>query len=545
MTTVREATREILQKKNDPFLLDMYTKSTWFYNQEKIVANVLKTKYNTDLATLTFESSPDSDKTLLSGVKAENRVKESSLNDNRATINRGVGCLLPVKTAPYAHQKDAFTLATSIDASALFMEMGTGKTLVAIATAGYRFWQGQVKNLLVICPKSVMPVWAKEFEKHADFPVSVLTSPWNPVIPLKDKLNVYIINYESAWRKEKQILLWKPDMVILDESQRIKSHTATQSKFCHKLGDKARYKMLLSGTPITQNLIDGFSQYKFLNKNIFGPYITKFKEQYCIIDNYLGFEQIKGYKNVEDFAQKLHSIAYRVTKDECLDLPPIVDKIEYCYLSDNTRKLYDQMNEDMMIDLRSQGEEPILAPFVVVKLIRLQQMTGGFIGTDDKKVEPLGTEKLDLLASIVEDMPADKKLVVFARFRSEIDAIEARLSKLGRTVVTLTGSTGDREAVLDAFQEDSRVTVIVVQIQAGGVGVTLTASDTVIYYSTTFSYADYEQSRARVHRIGQKSDKVTYIHLVAKDTVDEQVIKALERKQDLAKYIVDDMKNIK
>lgn len=331
-------------------------------------------------------------------------------------------------------------------------------------------------------------------------------------------------------------------MVVVDESQRIKSHTAKQSKFCHRLGKFVKYRMILSGTPITQSLIDGFSQYKFLDPSIFGSSITQFKDKYCIIDNYLGFEQIKGYKNVEDFTKRLHSIAYRVTKDECLDLPPVVDMVEYCYLSDETRRLYDQMDRELLVCLQSQ-ESPVVAPFVVTKLLRLQQMTGGFLGTDDGVV-PVGTEKLDLLESIVEDLPLEKKLVVFARFRREIDAIKDCLEKLGRSVVLLTGDTGDREGVVRSFQEDPRITVIVVQVQAGGLGINLTASDTVIYYSTTFSYADYEQSRARVHRIGQKGSKVTYIHLLAKDTVDEQIMMALKKKQDLADYIVDNIKTI-
>jgi SNF2 family DNA or RNA helicase len=456
----------------------------------------------------------------------------------------GIEGLLKEGIIPYQHQHDAFDFLMGFDAAALFADPGTGKTLVGVAVAGERFRHKQVKRLLILCPLSVVDVWKQEFHKFAKFPFYAAVKAFPPDYQ-GNALEVLIINYDSAWRYDDAIIKWHPDMVIADESQRMKNQKSKASKFGYTLSKVAKYRLLMTGTPITQGCCDIYSQFKFMDPSIYGTNLKAFQSKYCIM-SFDGFTVV-GYKNEKDYAAKLHARAYRVTADECLDLPPIIDKKEYCYLQGNAKKAYKQMDEEYLAEVAA--EHTVASPVMLVRLMRLQQIAGGFLKLDlaeDAKAPnlmPVGSEKLNLLKTIItQDYEPTKKLVIFARFSAEVAAIEALMRELGRKYITIQGSTQNRGELINAFQTDPKITVAVIQIQAGGVGITLTASDTVIYYSMTFSYADYEQSRARIRRIGQNSKSVTYIHLLAKDTIDEVVLKAVQKKQDLASYIIDELR---
>jgi SNF2 family DNA or RNA helicase len=453
----------------------------------------------------------------------------------------GIEGLLKEGIVPYRHQHNAFDFLMGFDSAALFADPGTGKTLVGVAVAGERFRQHQIKRLLILCPLSVVDVWKQEFHKLAKFPFYAAVKAFPPDYDGK-ALEVLIINYDSAWRYDDAIIKWKPDMVIADESQRMKSPKSKASKFGYTLGKVAKYRLPMTGTPITQGCVDVYSQFKFMDSSIYGTNLKDFQNKYCIM-SFDGFTVV-GYKNQKDYAAKLHARSYRVTVDECLDLPPIVDKKEYCYLQGDAKKMYKQLDEEYVAEVMA--EHTVASPIMLVRLMRLQQIAGGFLTSDDtgnKEVKQVGSEKLNLLKSIItQDYEPTKKLVIFARFSAEVAAIEALMREMGRKYITIQGSTTNRGELINSFQTDPKITVAVVQIQAGGVGITLTASDTVIYYSMTFSYADYEQSRARIRRIGQNSKSVTYIHLLAKDTIDEVILKAVQKKQDLANYIIDELR---
>jgi len=301
--------------------------------------------------------------------------------------------------------------------------------------------------------------------------------------------------------------------------------------------------MILTGTPVTQSPTDFFSQYKFLDSSIFGTSFRRFQNEYCVMGGWQGKEVI-GYRNLDQLAQRAHSVAYRVTKAEALDLPPVTDQVQYCYLNES-RSVYQQMEQNFTAKL---AEGAVIdAPIVITQLLRLQQITGGFLPTRDEfdnptGVAPVGTEKLDLLKSILEEMPPTKKVVIFARFIPEIKAIAQISQDLGRGTVTLTGATKNRGEVVDQFQENPDISTIVIQIQTGGLGITLTAASTAIFYSMNFSYADYEQAKARIHRIGQAHSSVNYIHLLAEGTVDEDILYAVQQKKDVATLVVDKLK---
>lgn len=338
---------------------------------------------------------------------------------------------VPLKTKPYDHQKRAYMIGTTLNSAAFLMEMGTGKTLAAIAVAGKRFINGEVNKLLVIAPLSILHVWKHEFEQHAQFPNNVIVLNDNQMAKKKSRindcnkfgvLNILVVSYESAWRMEEELIGWKPEMIILDESQRIKNKKAKRSEFLHDIGDVTKYKLILTGTPVTQSPVDLYSQYRFLNKQIFGTNFYAFRNTYC---NMGGFEnkQIIGFRNLEDLIEKAHSIAYSVTKEEALDLPDFTDEVMYFDLKDSL-KAYKEMDKEMKVTIES-GE--CTAPILLAQMTRLSQITGGFLPITDKDkkvtIQQIGSEKLDLLKSIVEDFPRHKKLVIFCRFIPEINAI--------------------------------------------------------------------------------------------------------------------------
>ena len=414
---------------------------------------------------------------------------------------------------------------------------------------------GAIEKVLIVAPTSVCAVWPKEFEDAATFKfkVNVLLGDKRQRIrelealkafPFK-ALKVAVINYESTWREGiiEALMDWKPDMVIADESQRIKTHDAQQSKAMHRLGDIAKYKLILSGTPVQNNAIDIFSQYRFLDPTVFGMNYYAFRGRYAIMGGFSN-RQIVGYKDLDGLIRKEHSIAYRVTKEEALDLPEQTFITRNIRMDTKDKNLYDQIRKNSFAELESGGQ--ITAPTVLTKLLRLQQFTGGFIQTDDgNKPELVVRGKLNALEDILDDyvIDAGKKLVVFCRFRPEIDLIQKLLEKKKIKYCSIYGDIkiDDRGAIVKEFQNNPDVKVFLAQIDTAGLGITLTAADTCVYYSVNFNYAAYSQSLARIHRIGQRN-RCTYIHLVVEKTIDETVLKALAKKEDLAKTVVDDWK---
>jgi len=433
--------------------------------------------------------------------------------------------------------------------AALLMEMGTGKTLTSIAVAGRGYLNEKVKKLLVVCPSSVMSVWAKELEEFADFELTVAVLE-GTMQKRKQKLNeliignglrVAVINYEASWRMIEELKKWQPDMIIADESQRIKTPTAAQSKGMHKLGDIAKYKMILSGTPVQNSPLDVYSQYRFLDKTIFGTSYYAFRTRYARMGGYQG-HQVIGYINQEELIKKAHSIAYRVTKAEALDLPEQICTMRYCDLEPTARKVYDGIKKQNYMELES-GE--ITTTNVLTRLLRMSQITGGFVNNDDGETEFISEAKLKALEEIIEDIVIEtgKKVVIFARFIKEIEAIRKMLESKNIKYSWIAGEVKmeERGQMVKQFQENNEVKVFVAQIQTAGLGITLTAADTSVFYSLDFNFANYSQALARLHRIGQKNN-VNHIHLIAKDTIDEKIMGALSRKEDIAKSVVDDWK---
>lgn len=437
-------------------------------------------------------------------------------------------------------------------------EMGCGKTLTAIATLGTVYKLGNIEKVLIIAPTSVCSVWPKEFEDYADFKsvLKVLLGDKNKRLkalsdlenfPFK-ALKVAVINYESTWREEifEALYKWNADMIICDESQRIKTHDAEQSKAVHKLGDQARYKLILSGTPVQNNAIDLYSQYRFLDPTVFGTNFYQFRNRYAIMGGF-NRHQIVGYRDLDQLIQKEHSIAYRVTKNEALGLPEQTFLERRIIMSAKEKNIYDRIRRESFTELDDRGQVTVTTTTVLTKLLRLQQFTGGFLIADGQdKVELVSKGKLNALEEIIDDYVVDarKKLVIFARFRPEIDLIGQMLKKKKIRYGEIYGDVKleARGDIVKDFQTNKDTKVFLAQIDTAGLGITLTAADTCVYYSVNFNYAAYSQSLARIHRIGQKNT-CTYIHLITEGTVDETILKALAKKEDLAKTIVDEWRN--
>ncbi len=473
----------------------------------------------------------------------------------------------PVKANLYKHQIRGANMALrafgALDAKTpgggfgeLF-EMGCGKTLTTIAVAGALYNLGKIDRVLVVAPTSVCSVWPHDLNQFATF-------PWEARVLLGDKkkrlkalnelenwpfkaLRIAVINYESTHRDGifEALAAYKPDLIVCDESQRIKNPSAAQSKALHKLGDAAPFRMILSGTPVQNNAVDLYSQYRFLDPAVYGANFYAFKNRYCIMGGY-GQHQIVGYRNMDELVEKEHSVAYRVTKEECLDLPQQTFINRYVQFTDAEQAIYEQLRKSSFLELET-GEN-VTATTILTMYLRLMQLTGGFLTADEStRPKQVNTAKLDALADIVDDYVVDagKKLVIFARFRAEIAAIEnlLRLRKIQYGSIYGDVPMEERGKIVEDFQTNPDTKVFVAQIQTAGLGITLHAASTAVFYSYDYNYANYAQALARIHRIGQRLP-VTYIHLVVDGSIDEKILTALENKEDMAKTVVDSWREV-
>lgn len=488
----------------------------------------------------------------LLGASLDESLKELAKTVRVAFVSRCEHRKPRVKAKLFAHQKDAYDFALDAfekgKAVALLADMGTGKSMMTIAITGTLEADKGVKKMLVVCPKSIVGVWEDEFRKFADYRYALTVldgtmekkrSAFNYMQGAA--LQIIVVNYESCWRLESEITKWKPDLIVCDESSKIKTPSASQSKALHRLGRQSKYNIILTGTPITGSPLDIFSQYKFLDDSIFGTSFYLFRNRYAILGGYQN-RMIVGYRHLDELVEKVHSIAFRIKIEDAVDLPPFIDKTQIVPLEPPAQSIYRMIEKDCYAELAG-GE--VTARNVLTQLLRLAQCTGGFIRNDSMgTAEQVSSAKLEALEDIIETcLSEEKKVVVFARFVPEIEAIAAMLKKKKIGYAQIYGATTDRADQVKKFQEDPEIKVFIGQLQTTGMGLTLTAANVAVFYSLDFSYANYEQSRARIHRIGQKQ-KCLYIHLVGKGTVDEKILNALKHKGDIAKIMVDDWRSL-
>ena len=315
---------------------------------------------------------------------------------------------------------------------------------------------GRIRRGLIVAPLSILGVWQDEFNNFADFDynLAVLTGTSAKKIDTLRHLNGNALQWRLSTTKAHGVgkeLCMEPDLIIADEGHKIKTHNISASKAMHRLGARARYRLLLTGTPVTNKAIDVFSQYKFLNPAIFGQSFYAFRNKYFDMVGYGNHTPVLKKSMERELTEKIHSIAYRATKAECLDLPETTDIIRKVELEPQAMLLYRNLVKDSYAEL-SEGEVTITN--VLTKLLRLSQLTGGFLGSDDSsKAEQVSTAKLKVLEDIIDSaLEENKKLVVIARFIPEINAICRMLDKKGVRYSLLTGSVKDRDEQVAQFQ---------------------------------------------------------------------------------------------
>lgn len=456
-------------------------------------------------------------------------------------------------------QEEALEFSLSHEAVMLDLEMGCGKTRVAIDAIMAR---PEVHTVLVVCPKAVMGVWPRELGKYAEEgsyctfqrkPGETVRKTaerlWDFLHPVASELGdghtrVIVINYDSVWRKplgdylvrlaDRHVL----EMVVLDESHRAKAAGSKVSKYLAMLGRRVPVRMCLSGTPMANSPLDVYGQYRFLDRSIFGTSFERFRQQYAVLG---GPERkfVVGYKNQQELMERFRSVAYTCRMSDVADriklpeaLPPVRVGVE---LPARDMATLAELGEEFVAECAGGF---VTASNVLVRMLRMQQICAGFCPVQDAPLEDAETRDLnqakgDMLQQILQDLPPEEQVVVFCVFQHDLDEVRMVAHSEGRHAYELSG----RAHELDEWREDPGA-VIAVQIQAGAEGVDMTCAHHAIYFSLPHSLALYDQSKARLYRPGQE-ERVSFLHLVAEDTIDEAMYESLQRKRDVIDAIRD------
>ena len=460
------------------------------------------------------------------------------------------------KTKPYAHQEEALQKSHDKKNFAYFMEMGCGKSKVLIDNIYWLWQQKEIDTAIVVAPKGVYMNWKNnEIPIHlpddidADIYLWKASSTKNEKKKLsegvtkRDKFRILLMNVESFVTKKAPVFLESfthrsEFLLAIDESTTIKNVKAKRTKSIMKFGENAKYKRILTGSPITQSPLDLYSQCAFLNKRLLGyDSYWSFQGRFAIIKQQrmgsMSFNQVVGYKNLEELTQKLKLFAHRTTKKEALDLPDKIYTTRQVELTSTQQEHYVSMKKTSVVFL--EDGEMVTAPEVMTRLLRLQQLLCGYLVNDDGETVELANNRIKVMMEVIEEM--DGKIIIWSRFRHDIKKIKNELCKTygSGSVVTYYGDTSqeDRDSAIHNFQTNPETRFFVSNAQTGGRGITLTAASNVIYYSNDFNLESRKQSEDRCHRIGQHKP-VLYVDLVCPNTVDVHIVKSLLQKDKIA-----------
>jgi SNF2 family DNA or RNA helicase len=457
----------------------------------------------------------------------------------------------------WSHQQRAIDFLRHHSAAYLAWEMGTGKTRTIIEFINHLRNQSMEEagismpaypaNVLIVCPKSVIEVWRDEIEKWATVPILPLPLAKGTTRKREETLRKHlgnigtlavIVNYDAIHRSDlgKTIAAQRWDVCICDEVHRIKSPSGVASRFMSSFQDKCSRRIGLSGTPMPHSPLDLYAQMRWIDKRIFGTSNTIFKSRYAILG---GFRrngkpvQVVGYKNQSDLNRRFYTVADRILKEDVLDLPPKVTVERLFDLDPVVYKHYKQIESGIKTEIR---DRTITTANALVRTLRLQEITGGSCGTDGGAREIFkNNKKADVLEEVLGDIDKSEPVVVFCRFRHDLNEVARIAVKAGRMAFELSGAKNEIEEWKDAAKSGA---VFAVQIQAGGLGIDLTLARFAIYYSCTWSLGDYDQSAARIHRPNQDRP-VKYIHLLARGTIDFAVFNAIKKRRNIVDSVLD------
>lgn len=447
------------------------------------------------------------------------------------------------KTPAWKHQKQAYWFAKDLQAAYLDMFMGTGKTKVTIDIIVNR---GHMKTL-VITPHAVIEdhIWRKDAAKHAGRPMIVVELDEGNNKAKTDRAKtaleygethslpvVIVTNYETAWREpfSSWTLSVGWDLIAYDEIHRLKSAGGKTSLHVQQLSKRAKQRIGLSGTMMPHSPLDVYAQFRALDSGIFGTSNASFKAKYAIMGGYQG-HTVLGYQNEGELRGKIQSITYRATKD-VLQLPPEMSTERSFSLEPSAMRLYKQLSDELTAEVE---DGRVTAANGLEKLLRLHQITSGYVRTDEGDLTAVSDGKAKLLEDVLIDLAPDEPVVIFGCFHPDLDTIHRICKKLGRESLELSG----RRHELERWKL-GEAPVLVVQIQSGNAGIDLTRTHYGIYYSVDLNRGNFDQSKARIHRPGQ-DQSTYYIYLVARNTIDKRIYSGFEEGRNIVEYILGGM----
>jgi len=463
------------------------------------------------------------------------------------------------KTKPYAHQLTALQKSWNKETYAYFMEMGTGKTKVLIDNLAMLYDKGKVDGALIIAPKGVIGTWYnQEIPTHLPDHIENVSVLWQALITKKqqenldslfkteEKLHILIMNVEALSTSKgtefaAKFLNCHRSMIAIDESTTIKNSSAKRTKNILSLAKLAKYRRIMTGSPVTKNPLDLYSQCEFLS-----PWLLNFQSFYAFRNRYAEMKTINArgrsiqvvnyFKNIGELSDKLKGFSYRVLKEDCLDLPDKIYVKRNIALTPEQLKVYQQMKTTALAILNG---KQVTSVTVLTQLMRLHQITCGHFTADDGSTQIIKNNRISELMNVLEEI--EGKAIIWANYQHDIVQIQKAIEKEYDKdyAVTYYGLTpqDERQENIKKFQNDPNCRFLIGTPQTGGYGITLTAANTVIYYSNGYDLEKRLQSEDRAHRIGQKK-AVTYVDLITEKTVDEKIVKALRKKINIASEVL-------
>lgn len=473
------------------------------------------------------------------------------------------------KTKPFGHQLNSFTLAKDAHWWGHLHEMGAGKTKIVIDNVDYLFDQGELQNVLVVSPNGVHRNWAdREIEKHCYYRSGIYCWDGKPTSQKAKRalarfmddglhlrwmcMNIEAIRTPSGFNAAKDFCESGPTMMVVDESTIIKTPKAKQTKAAIFLSRLCKYRRILTGTPITQGPLDFYSQCKFLSPAALPQRsFTAFKSQFAhektmVLNSGKRFNTVIGYKNLDILKKLIEPYTDRILKKDCLDLPEKIYMTESIEMTTKQKEIYNTMQGLYFTQLEDQERTTgiVTAQNVLTLLMKLQQITTGFLIDDENAIHEIPNKRIEKLLELCSEFTG--KAIIWCSFRENIRCVRKalRVAFGERATVDYYGDT-DREAraeAIDRFQHDPECRFFISN-KTGAEGITLTAAEYAIYYSNTYSLHTRLQSEDRCHRIGQ-SKNVTYIDIYARGTVDEKIMRALTQKQEIADTVLNNWRDL-
>ena len=463
------------------------------------------------------------------------------------------------KTQPYEHQLKALTMSWDKEYFAYFMEMGTGKSKVLIDNIAMLYDKGKINGALIVAPKGVVGTWyLNQIPDHLPDHIEHKNVLWKPNITRKQNLrlkslfetgtdlHILIMNVEAFSTTKgcefaKKFLDSHRTLMAVDESTTIKNPDAKRTKNICNLSILSKYRRILTGSPVTKSPLDLYKQCDFLKEELLGhgSYYT-FRTRYAIMKTAnFGAKSVQivvGYRNLDELSEKLRPFSYRVLKDDCLDLPDKIYMKRTVQLSSEQKKVYEQMKQMALAEMNG---KMMSTATVLTQLMRLHQITCGHFTADDGSIQKIKSNRLDELMDVLEEI--EGKVVIWAHYQNDVETIVEHLKKKygDNSIVDYYGRTRpeNRQSNIDKFQKDEGCRFFIGTPATGGYGITLTQASNVIYYSNGYDLEKRMQSEDRAHRIGQKKS-VTYVDMIADDTVDEKIVKSLRKKVNIATQIM-------